>query len=178
MVVLKPLAAAERDGDRVLAVICGSAINQDGRSNGLTAPNPLAQQNVASDALKNAGLDAAEIDFVETHGTGTRLGDPIEVGALQAVLDRARPSKQPCLLGSAKANIGHLEAAARIAELIKAVLCLRHGGDVPAQPYLDTINPLIKLDNSALETGDSRHRYGRARGQRSAHSASAAPTRM
>ena len=150
MVVLKPLAAAERDGDRVLAVICGSAINQDGRSNGLTAPNPLAQQNVISDALKNAGLDAAEIDFVETHGTGTRLGDPIEVGALQAVLDRARPSKRPCLLGSAKANIGHLEAAAGIAGLIKAVLCLRHG-DVPAQPHLDTINPLIKLDNSALE---------------------------
>jgi pimaricinolide synthase PimS1 len=150
MVVLKPLAAAERDGDRVLAVIRGSAVNQDGRSNGLTAPNPLAQQSVIRDALKASGLEAADIDFVETHGTGTRLGDPIEVGALQSVLGQARPSERPCLLGSAKANIGHLEAAAGIAGLVKTVLCLRHG-EVPAQPNLDTINPLIKLDNSALE---------------------------
>lgn len=150
MVVLKPLAAAERDGDRVLAVIRGSAINQDGRSNGLTAPNPLAQQSVIRDALTASGLEASDIDFVETHGTGTRLGDPIEVGALQSVLDRARPSERPCLLGSAKANIGHLEAAAGIAGLVKAVLCLSHG-EVPAQPNLDTINPLIRLDDSALE---------------------------
>ncbi|MEP5769738.1 SDR family NAD(P)-dependent oxidoreductase [Nisaea sp.] len=150
IVALKPLAAAERDSDRVLAVIRGSAVNQDGRSNGLTAPNPLAQQNVIRDALKNSGVAPADIDFVETHGTGTRLGDPIEVGALQSVLDRARPSERPCLLGSAKANIGHLEAAAGIAGLVKTVLCLRHG-EVPAQPNLDTINPLIKLDDSALE---------------------------
>lgn len=150
MVVLKPLATAERDGDRVLAVIRGSAVNQDGRSNGLTAPNPRAQQSVIRDALKISGLEAGDIDFVETHGTGTRLGDPIEVGALQSVIDPARPAGQPCLLGSAKANIGHLEAAAGIAGLVKAVLCLRHG-EVPAQPNLDEINPLIRLEGSALD---------------------------
>jgi pimaricinolide synthase PimS1 len=150
MVVLKPLAAAERDGDRVLAVIRGSAINQDGRSNGLTAPNPQAQQSVIRDALTSAGLDATHIDFVETHGTGTRLGDPIEVGALQATLGAARSSDRVCLLGSAKANIGHLEAAAGIAGLVKAVLCLQHG-EVPPQPDLHRINPLIKLDGSPFE---------------------------
>jgi len=150
MVVLKPLATAERDGDRILAVIRGSAVNQDGRSNGLTAPNPQAQQSVIRDALKASGLEASDIDFVETHGTGTRLGDPIEVGALQSVLDPARSSERSCLLGSAKANIGHLEAAAGIAGLVKAVLCLRHG-EVPAQPNLEEINPLIKLEGSALD---------------------------
>lgn len=146
-VVLKPLAAAQRDGDRVVAVIRGSAVNQDGRSNGLTAPNPLSQQAVIGAAVAAAGLAPRDIDYVETHGTGTRLGDPIEVEALQAVLGAGRPADRPCLLGSAKANIGHLEAAAGIAGLIKAVLCLNHRA-VPPQPGLCTVNPLIRLEDT------------------------------
>ena len=147
VVVLKPLAAARRDGDRVLAVIRGSAVNQDGRSNGLTAPNPLAQQAVIAEALASAGVDAGDIDYVETHGTGTRLGDPIEVEALQTVLGAGRAADRPCLLGSLKANIGHLEAAAGIAGLVKATLCLRHRA-VPPQPDLRTLNPLIRLQDT------------------------------
>lgn len=150
MVVLKPLAAAQRDGNRVLAVIRGSAVNQDGRSNGMTAPNPQAQQSVVRDALAAAELGPEQIDFVETHGTGTRLGDPIEIGALQAVLGAKRSSDRLCLLGSAKANIGHLESAAGIAGLLKATLCLQHG-EVPQQPDLREINPLINLEGSHFE---------------------------
>src|SRR6185295_4360024 len=121
MVVLKPLSAAVRDGDAVLAVIKGSAVNQDGRSNGLTAPNGLAQQAVIRQALGDAGIAPADIGYVETHGSATALGDPIEVNALIEVLGRGRTAAEPCWLGSVKANIGHLEAAAGISGLIKAV---------------------------------------------------------
>jgi acyl transferase domain-containing protein/acyl-CoA synthetase (AMP-forming)/AMP-acid ligase II/acyl carrier protein len=149
MTVLKPLATAERDGDRILAVIRASAVNQDGRSNGLTAPNPHAQQAVIASALAAAGLDASDINYVETHGTGTRLGDPIEVEALQSVLGRSREVDNPCLLGSVKANTGHLEAAAGITGLVKAVLCLRHRA-IPPQPSLQQLNPLINLAGTSF----------------------------
>jgi acyl transferase domain-containing protein/acyl-CoA synthetase (AMP-forming)/AMP-acid ligase II/acyl carrier protein len=147
LLVLKRLDDAERDGDRVFAVIRGSAVNQDGRSNGLTAPNGLAQQRVVAAALADAGVAAADIRYVETHGTGTALGDPIEVKSLQAVLGPGRTSEQPCALGAVKANIGHLEAAAGVAGIVKTVLALQHG-EIPPHPTLRALNPLIALDGT------------------------------
>ncbi|QJT00024.1 acyltransferase domain-containing protein [Streptomyces asoensis] len=125
-VLLKRLSDAERDGDRVLAVVRATAVNSDGRSNGLLAPNPAAQQALLSTAYARAGLAPAHIDYVEAHGTGTPLGDPIEAGALDTVLGPGRDRDQPLLLGSVKGNLGHLESAAGIAGLVKTVLALHH----------------------------------------------------
>ncbi|MGW6925473.1 acyltransferase domain-containing protein [Streptomyces sp. NPDC054950] len=125
-VLLKRLSDAERDGDRVLAVVRATAVNSDGRSNGLLAPNPAAQQALLSTAYARAGLAPALIDYVEAHGTGTPLGDPIEAGALGRVLGPGRDPDQPLLLGSVKGNLGHLESAAGIAGLVKTVLALHH----------------------------------------------------
>ncbi|WP_328743823.1 acyltransferase domain-containing protein [Streptomyces sp. NBC_00285] len=127
VVVLKRFSDALRDGDRVLAVITATAVNSDGRSNGLTAPNPAAQRALLETAYARADIDPAIVDYVEAHGTGTPLGDPIEAGALAAVLGRTRHPDQPLLLGSVKSNLGHLEAAAGLAGLVKAVLALHHG---------------------------------------------------
>lgn len=149
VIVLKRLSAARRDGDRVLALIRGSAMNQDGRTNGLTAPNGLAQKRVLRDALKDAGVSPAEIGYVETHGTGTKLGDPIEVEALAEVLGSPLRTS-PCALGAIKANLGHLEGAAGIAGLIKAVMVLRRGW-IPPVANLETINPHISTEGSGLE---------------------------
>ncbi|MFJ4717843.1 beta-ketoacyl synthase N-terminal-like domain-containing protein [Streptomyces luteogriseus] len=131
-VILKRLSDAERDGDRVLAVIRASAVNSDGRSNGLMAPNPAAQLALLKRAYAQAGLAAEHVDYVEAHGTGTPLGDPIEAGALGAVLGAGRDPDQPLLLGSAKGNLGHLESAAGIAGLVKTVLALHHDGIPPS----------------------------------------------
>ncbi|MER7567034.1 beta-ketoacyl synthase N-terminal-like domain-containing protein [Streptomyces sp. NPDC097941] len=125
-VLLKRLSDAERDGDRVLAVIRATTVNSDGRSNGLLAPNPAAQQALLTTAYARAGLTPAHVDYVEAHGTGTPLGDPIEAGALGAVLGADRDPDQPLLLGSVKSNLGHLESAAGIAGLVKTVLALHH----------------------------------------------------
>ncbi|WP_329352087.1 acyltransferase domain-containing protein [Streptomyces sp. NBC_01261] len=125
-VLLKRLSDAERDGDRVLAVIRATAVNSDGRSSGLLAPNPAAQQALLATAYARAGLTPAHIDYVEAHGTGTPLGDPIEAGALGAVLGTGRDPEQPLLLGSVKGNLGHLESAAGITGLVKTVLALHH----------------------------------------------------
>lgn len=143
IVLLKRLPDALEAGDNILALIRGSSINQDGRSNGLTAPNGIAQQEVIRQALQSANLPAEAISYIETHGTGTSLGDPIEVGALSAVLGGGRKGT-PCFLGSVKSNIGHLEAAAGIASVIKVVLALRHGL-IPPQINFDTLNPDIDL---------------------------------
>src|SRR5262249_52676160 len=124
IVVLKRLSDAKRDGDPVLAVIRGSAVNQDGRSTGLTTPNVLSQQAMLRRALESAGVRAEQIGYVETHGTGTSLGDPIELEALKSVLGDPREGGATCVLGAVKSNLGHLEAAAGMAGLIKAVLCL------------------------------------------------------
>jgi acyl transferase domain-containing protein/aryl carrier-like protein len=147
VVVLKRLSDAFAGGDRVLAVIRGTAVNQDGRTSVLTAPNGLAQQEVIRAALANAGVSPADITYVETHGTGTALGDPIEVEALGQVLDQAGPEVEPCILGAVKTNLGHLEAAAGVAGLIKAVLSLRNG-EIPANLHFEQLNPHIALEGS------------------------------
>ncbi|MEO6086978.1 MAG: beta-ketoacyl synthase N-terminal-like domain-containing protein [Umezawaea sp.] len=150
VVVLKPLRAAVRDGDRVLAVLRGSAVNSDGRSNGLTAPNPQAQRAVLRTAYAAAGIDPAEVDYVEAHGTGTELGDPIEASALGAVLGAGRPADRPLVIGSVKTNIGHLEAAAGIAGLIKVVLALANRR-IPASLHFTELSPHIAFEDLRLE---------------------------
>lgn len=127
VVVLKLLSNAETDGDNVLALIRGGAMNHDGKSSGLTVPNGAAQQAVIRAALTDAGVEPSLVSYVEAHGTGTPLGDPIELRALVSVLGEGRPAERPLIVGSAKTNIGHLEAAAGIAGLIKIVLSLQRG---------------------------------------------------
>jgi acyl transferase domain-containing protein/acyl carrier protein len=153
VVVLKPLARAIADQDRVYAVILGSDVNQDGRSNGLTAPNPAAQQAVLRGAYADAGVDPGVVGYVECHGTGTFLGDPIEARSLGTVLG-GRPADRPCLIGSAKANLGHLESAAGLTGLIKAALSL-HNELVPRSPHFDEPNPHIDFAGLGLRVADT-----------------------
>ncbi len=143
LVVLRRLSDALAHGDRILAVIRGSALNQDGRSGGLTAPNGPAQEAVIRAALANAGIDASAVSYVETHGTGTPLGDPIEAGALGAVFKDGRD--EPLLIGSVKTNLGHLEPAAGIAGLIKVVQSLQRQ-EIPQNLHFHQGNPLIDWD--------------------------------
>jgi acyl transferase domain-containing protein len=150
IVVLKRLADAVADRDRVLAVLLGSAVNQDGRSNGLNAPNPAAQRDVVRRALRSASVAPSEISYVETHGTGTELGDPIEVSSLAAVLGQDRADGDRCMLGAVKTNIGHLEAAAGIAGLIKTVLAIGHGV-VPPTAHYQHPNPKLELDQTPFD---------------------------
>jgi amino acid adenylation domain-containing protein len=144
-VVLKPLATAVADGDPIYAVIRGGAVNQDGRANGLTAPNRQAQEAVLRAAYSRAGRSPADVQYVEAHGTGTPLGDPIEAHALGAVLAENRNDGDPLWIGSVKTNIGHLEAAAGVAGLIKAALALRHRA-IPPSLHFRQANPHIPLD--------------------------------
>ncbi|MFE9881063.1 acyltransferase domain-containing protein [Streptomyces sp. NPDC005784] len=148
--MLKRLSDAQRDGDRVLAVIWGSAVNQDGRTNGIMAPSEEAQAHLLRQAYRSCGIDPATIDYVEAHGTGTRAGDPIEVGAMAQVFG-PRPADRPCLVGSVKPNVGHLEAGAGVAGLIKAVLALHHGEIPPQADYFTTPNPAIRWDEAGLK---------------------------
>ena len=148
VVVLKRLDAARRDGDRVLAVLHGSAINQDGRSSGFTAPNVLAQIALIEAALADAGKTPADIGVVEAHGTGTSLGDPIEMEAIAAALGR-KNGGAPLYVGSAKTNLGHLEAAAGLAGLLKVIACCTHG-QIPALVHFDTLNPRIDLSGTQI----------------------------
>ena len=147
VVVLKRLSDALSDGDRVLSLIRGSAVNQDGRSTGLTAPNVLSQQAMLRQALESAQVSAEDVGYIETHGTGTSLGDPIEFEALKAVLGEPRRDGSPCVLGAVKTNVGHLEAAAGVAGLIKAVLALEHEA-IPTNLHWRTLNPRITLDGT------------------------------
>lgn len=148
MIVLKRLADAERDNDRVLGVLHGTAINQDGRSSGFTAPNVDAQRRVIETALADAGRTAADIGLVEAHGTGTALGDPIEVNAIVAALG-ARNGGRALHVGSAKANLGHLEAASGVVGVLKALLCLRER-TVPPVANFRTLNPRIDLEGADI----------------------------
>ncbi|MCM0593867.1 MAG: beta-ketoacyl synthase N-terminal-like domain-containing protein [Gloeotrichia echinulata DEX184] len=150
VVVLKCLSDALADGDNIQAIIRGSALNQDGLTNGLTAPNGNSQQDVIHLALAKAGVKPNQISYVETHGTGTSLGDPIEVNSLKTVLMEDRELNQPCWIGSVKTNIGHLEAAAGIAGLIKVVLSLEHG-EIPPHLHLQQLNPYIQLEQTTIK---------------------------
>ncbi len=142
MVVLKRLSDALADGDSILAVIRGSAVNQDGASSGLTAPNGPAQEAVIREAMANAGIDPLDVTYVETHGTGTSLGDPIEVQALAASLCQGRAFSHPLLIGSVKTNVGHLETAAGMAGLVKIIMALKHKA-IPPHLHLKQPNPFI-----------------------------------
>ena len=162
MLVLKRVDDARRDGDQILAVIAGSAVNHDGRSNGLIAPNPDAQADVLRRAYKDAGINPRTIDYVEAHGTGTVLGDPIEAQALGRVIGRGRPADKPLLLGAIKTNVGHLESAAGAASLSKMVLSLQHDKLPPSINYAGP-NPYIDFDAAhlrVLDTVSDWPRYG------------------
>jgi acyl transferase domain-containing protein/acyl-CoA synthetase (AMP-forming)/AMP-acid ligase II/acyl carrier protein len=148
VVVLKPLDKALADGDRVYAVVRGTAVNQDGATNGLTAPNPTAQSAVIRAAYTDAGVPPHSVQYVETHGPGTALGDPIELNALAEVVSDSRRS-EVCHVGSVKTNIGHLEAAAGIAAIIKVALSLKHG-QLPPSLHFRAPNPRIPFDKLKL----------------------------
>lgn len=154
VVILKPLSQAELHGDPILAVIRGSAINQDGQSNGLTAPSGLSQQTLIQQALDQSGISPEAVSYVEAHGTGTVLGDPIEVGSLAAALGQNRDAN-PLLIGSVKTNIGHLEGAAGIAGLIKVVLALQHE-QIPAHLHVQQPNPLINWEQLPIQVVKQR----------------------
>lgn len=153
VVALKLLSTALADGDQIHGVIRGSALNQDGRSHGLTAPNGSAQRALIQQALADAGLQPDEISFVETHGTGTPLGDPIEVGALAAIYGQGRPRERALLLGAVKSNIGHTEAASGMAGLIKTLLCLKHGA-IPANLHFKQPSSNIDWANLPIRVSD------------------------
>ena len=144
MVVLKPLSQALADGNEVVAVIKGTAANQDGRTHGITVPNGEAQMAAMHTALRQAGLQPHQVDYMEAHGTGTPVGDPIEANALGTVLGKGRSGAHPCPIGSLKTNVGHMEACAGIGGLIKAALVLKHRTLVP-HLHLDEVNPEIDL---------------------------------
>ncbi len=145
MLVLKRLADAERDGDRILGVLVGSAVNQDGTSAGLTVPSGPAQERVIRDALERAGVPPADVDYLEAHGTGTELGDPIEVRAAAAAYGEGRDAAHPLLLGSVKTNVGHLESAAGVAGLLKVLLAMREGV-IPKHLHFERPNPRLDWD--------------------------------
>ncbi|ORB63008.1 polyketide synthase Pks13 [Mycolicibacterium tusciae] len=153
MVVLKRLEDARRDGDDILAVIAGGAVNHDGRSNGMLAPNPDAQEAVLRKAYKDAGIDPRTVDYVEAHGTGTILGDPIEADALGRVIGRGRPVDKPALLGAVKSNVGHLESAAGAASLAKMALALKYDKLPPSINYTGP-NPYIDFERERLKVND------------------------
>ena len=148
VVVLKRLSDAKQSGDKILAVIKGSAVNQDGASSGLTVPNGPSQQRVIKAALDQAQLRPEDINFIEAHGTGTSLGDPIEVGALNQVFE-GRDEENRLYLGSVKSSIGHLEAAAGIAGLIKMTLMLEHQMQI-SNLHFETLNPNIEIEGSHI----------------------------
>jgi acyl transferase domain-containing protein/acyl-CoA synthetase (AMP-forming)/AMP-acid ligase II/acyl carrier protein len=149
IIILKPLSKALADGDEIYAVIKGSAVTQDGKSNGITAPSMAAQEAVLRAAYQDAGVSPARVQYVEAHGTGTLLGDPIEAKALGSVLATNRTSAQACAIGSVKSNVGHLEAAAGIASLIKVALAIKHKA-IPPSLHFNEPNPHIPFDTLRL----------------------------
>ncbi|MBF0190729.1 MAG: type I polyketide synthase [Magnetococcales bacterium] len=156
IVVIKPLSAAQRDNDRIYALVHATGANQDGHTNGITVPSGPAQQALIRKVCAAADIDPQKIRYIEAHGTGTPLGDPTECKALGSVYGLGRPEDQPCMVGSVKANIGHLEAAAGIAGVIKAVLCLHHQ-QIPPQANLETLNPNIPFEALRLRVSQALH---------------------
>tara|TARA_R110002020_G_scaffold316899_2_gene532290 strand:- start:62062 stop:68664 length:6603 start_codon:yes stop_codon:yes gene_type:complete len=165
LIAIKRLADAERDNDRIFAVIRGSALNQDGRSAGLTVPSRSAQEALIAAALANAGVSPQDIDYVEAHGTGTRLGDPIEIRALSAALTSGRAPDQPLIVGSAKTNFGHLESAAGIAGVIKTTLAL-HYGVIPPHLHFKSGNPDIDWEHAGIVIPTEARDWPNASGRR------------
>ncbi|MEV6425145.1 SDR family NAD(P)-dependent oxidoreductase [Streptomyces sp. NPDC051662] len=165
VVVLKRLGDARRDGDRVLAVIRGSAVNQDGASSGLTAPNGRAQEGMLEAALTQAGVAGSEISYLEAHGTGTALGDPVELGAAWRVLGPGRKPGRPLHVGSVKSNIGHCESAAGMAALFKTVLALRHDL-IPANLHFREPNPHVDWSGMNVRVVDTATAWRRGDGPR------------
>ena len=150
VVALKRLSDAERDGDRIWGVIRGSAVNQNGASAGLTVPNGSAQERVMEAALERAGFSGADVDYLEAHATGSQLGDAIEAHAVSSVYGKGREPDNPLLMGTVKSNIGHLEAAAGVAGLIKTVLSMKRGV-IPKHLHFD--NPNRKLSGLRCRCG-------------------------
>ncbi len=149
-IILKPLDKALKDRDRIYAVIAGGALNQDGKTNGMTAPNGLQQEQLIKQAYQTAGIDPKEASYVECHGTGTFLGDPIEMQALGAIIGKDRDPQLPCWIGSVKTNLGHLEPAAGIVSVIKTALSLRYG-KIPAHLNFSAPNPHIEFAKYHLQ---------------------------
>lgn len=163
LVVLKRLADAERDGDRILGVIKGSAVNNDGRSNGLLAPNPDAQADVLRRAYRDAGIAPSTVDYIEAHGTGTPIGDPIEADALARVVGRGRDADKPALLGSVKSNFGHLESGAGAASLAKVLMAFQHNVLPPTINYAGP-SPYIPFEQAHLKVIDQQTEFPRYSG--------------
>ncbi|MEZ2221554.1 SDR family NAD(P)-dependent oxidoreductase [Rhizobium sp. RCC_161_2] len=148
-ILLKPLAKAIQDGDRIYAIVKGSAALHGGFTPSITAPSVSGEKNVIVSAWKNAGIDPSTLGYIEAHGTGTKLGDPIEVSALTQAFQEFTPQTGFCALGSAKAHLGHTEGSAGIVGIIKAVAQMR-AREIPAMPFYEELNPYIQLNNSAL----------------------------
>lgn len=153
LVALKRLSNAEADGDQILATIRGSGVNQDGATPGITVPNPVAQAKLMRKVYAEADITAREIDFFEAHGTGTPVGDPLEIQAMRTVLEN-HSADQEVVVGSIKAGFGHTEAAAGIAGLLKAIVSVR-SGKVGPQAWLEELNPALELDDSNLTVASS-----------------------
>ena len=159
-VVLQRLSEAQRDGHHIYGVITGSALSHGGRTNGYTVPNPQAQASAITRALSESGTDAREISYLEAHGTGTKLGDPIEIAALSNAFHRHTREREFCLIGSAKSNIGHCESAAGIAGLTKVLLQMRHGQIVPSL-HSSRLNPHIDFTKSPFVVNQTLRRWER-----------------
>ena len=144
VVLLKPLKDALAANDPIYAVIRATAVNQDGHTNGMTVPSPVAQQSMIEEALRKSGIEPRDVQYIETHGTGTQVGDPIEASAVGAAMSRGRDACSPCVIGSVKTNLGHLEAASGMPGLIKVALALRHR-QLPASLHFHEANSAIDL---------------------------------
>src|SRR3954467_11692501 len=165
MVLLKRLSQAIADGDPIHGVIIGTALNQDGHTNGISLPSPQAQARLVRDACKDAGIAPSRIGFVEAHGTGTAVGDPIEAHALAEALCADRSAEAPLLIGSVKTNLGHLETAAGVAGLVKALLVLKYG-QVPANLHFETPNPNIDFKGLKLRVNSTLEPFPETGGPR------------
>ncbi len=165
MVLLKRLSKAIEDGDPIHGILLGSALNQDGHTNGISLPSPEAQARLVQDACADAGIDPLQIGFVEAHGTGTAVGDPIEAHALAEALCADRPSDKPLIIGSVKTNLGHLETAAGVAGLVKALLVLKHR-QIPANLHFETPSPHIDFEGLKLRVNTTLEPFPETDGPR------------
>lgn len=160
VILVKKLSDALRDGDQILGVVRATGINQDGKSNGLTAPNGVSQANLMKQVLKTSNLVSTDIEYIEMHGTGTKLGDPIEVNAVAEVYGQNRNKNNPLMIGAVKSNIGHLEPASGIASIIKVLLSMKYD-IIPANLNFNTPNPFINWDEIPIKVVDTHYTWKR-----------------